>query len=132
MVAEALRREPKPGVLAWLDHHACEALFLAATCAAALLRDAARLPAWQRETERRGPVMAQAIALFENRVLPFDAAALRAYGEITDAVRQQQGSIGRKDAVTAAIAKANGLVVACRNESPFLMAGLTVTNPWRF
>lgn len=132
VVAELLRREPKPGVVAWVDRQVHESLYMGAPCAALLLRDASLLPVWQRETVRGEAVMEQALALFENRILPFDSAALVAYGEIMRHVRREGYSIGRRDAMTAAIAKANGMAVACRNEAPFLAAGVMVTNPWDF
>ena len=132
VVAELLRPAPKPGVVAWADMQLHESLYIGAPCAALLLSNASRLPPWQRETARGEAVMEKALALFDNRILPFDYPALRAYGEIMREVRRMKFSIGRRDAMTAAIAKANGLWVACRNESPFLAAGLVVTNPWDF
>ncbi len=130
VVAEALRRQPKPEVLAWLDSHVIETLYLAAPCAALLMREISELAAWQRQPERGPPTIDRVLALFEHRILPFDGVALRAYGEIVEHVRRYSLSINRRDALTAAIAKANGLVVACRNEIPFISAGVTVMKPW--
>ncbi len=130
VVAEALRRQPKPEVLAWLDSQAIDTLYLAATCAALLMREISELPVWHRQPGRGPATIDRVLALFEGRILPFDGAAMRAYGEIMEYVRRYGLSINRGDALTAATAKANGLMVACRNEIPFIAAGLTVTKPW--
>ena len=132
VVAEALRRAPKPGVVAWLNRQPHEALYIGAPCAALLLREASGLPVWQRQTVRGEAVMEKALALFDNRILAFDYAALLAYGEIMAHVRRDKYSIGRRDAMTAAIAKANGMAVVCRHVTPFLAAGVSVMNPWNF
>jgi predicted nucleic acid-binding protein len=132
VVAEALRRGPKPGVVAWLNAQMFETLYLPATGAAELLREMSYLPVWHRKNWRGAEINEKVLALFEHRILPFDLAAMRAYGAIMEHVRHHKLSISRRDGLVAAVAKANGLMVASRNGSPFIAAGLTVCDPWRF
>ena len=66
---------------------------------------------------------------FEDRILPFDSAAARAYADI----RSHRRAIGRRiehsDAQIAAIARSQGMAVATRNVNDFMDCGIIVTNP---
>ena len=67
---------------------------------------------------------------FLGRVIPFDLACTAAYAEVLAAVKLAGSGIETADALIAAVARANGLVVATRDTNPFQFAGLAVINPW--
>ena len=70
------------------------------------------------------------LPLFAGRVLPFDMACTQAYAELLARVRKAGQGIDTADALIAAVALANGLMVATRDTGPFLAAGLRLINPW--
>ena len=82
---------------------------------------------------RRGELALQTDYLlegyFEDRILPFDSAAARAYADI----RSHRRAIGRRiehpDAQIAAIALSQDMAVATRNVNDFMDCGIIVTNP---
>ncbi len=70
------------------------------------------------------------LPMFANRVLSFDMACSKAYAELMARARAAGLAFDTADAFIAAVALANGFIVATRDTSPFEAAGLTVINPW--
>ena len=62
------------------------------------------------------------------RVLKFDEAAARKWGEITC---EGHDPLPVRDSLIAAIALSRGYRVVSRDTAPFLRAGCKVVNPWR-
>ncbi len=62
--------------------------------------------------------------------MSFDLAAARAYASIMSGARARGLAVSVPDGQTAAIAAANRLSVATRDEAPFRAAGLMTVNPW--
>lgn len=96
-------------VLSWLDAQAAETLFLSSVTVAELGFGVAALP--------------------EDRTLPFDLAASRRYGASAAQARAGRG-FPTPDGFIAAIAASRNFMVATRDASPFVAAGLTVIDPW--
>ena len=69
-------------------------------------------------------------AAFENRILPFDSSAARAYAVIAAKRRFAGRSVAPADCQIAAIARAHGMAVATRNTRDFEDMGIDVYNPW--
>jgi predicted nucleic acid-binding protein len=129
VVSEAMKPEPHPGVRAWLNEQAAETLYLSSITLAELLFGIAALPAGKRKN-----MLSRAIdgltALFGDRVLPLDADAARHYAKLAVKARTAGRGFPMPDGYIAAIAAANGFIVATRDTSPFEAAGMTVINPW--
>ena len=85
--------------------------------------------------KRRDSLLADAEATFAEdfagRLLPFDEAAARAFPEIAANRRLRGRPITLFDAQIAAIARANGALLATRNSSDFEDCGIRLVNPWR-
>jgi predicted nucleic acid-binding protein len=71
------------------------------------------------------------LALFDSRILPFDAKAGRIYAALRARARAAGRAIATADGYIAAIAAAHNLIVATRDTAPFEAAGLSVINPWQ-
>ena len=128
VVSEPLLPRPDRRVLGWLDAQAAETLYLSTVSLAELLFGVENLPAGQR----RKPFSLQEkiMALFGERIVPFDLAAAKAYAKIVVRARRQGHPISVADAQIAAIAAARRFSVATRDEAPFNAAGVPVINPW--
>jgi predicted nucleic acid-binding protein len=132
VVAEALRRRPHPRVIAWLNEQVWDTVYICAPSLGELLRALGTLPEWQRKDRRGVTVEEKILKVFANRILKYDVEAAQAYAAIIKDARRQKRSIGRQDALVAAVAKSYGIRVACFDASPFLTAGLICVEPWLF
>lgn len=131
VISEPLRRAPDARVVAWIDAQPLETLYLSAITVAELRTGVALLPAGKRREELHESLEKQVLPLFTGRVLPFDLAATQAYADLRAKARAAGAAIAPADGFIAAIAAAQGLIVATRDTTPFEAAALTVINPWQ-
>ena len=130
VISETQRREPNARVLDWIDAQALETLYLSAITVAELRAGIALMPAGKRRDSLHDNLEKRLLPMFANRVLSFDMACSKAYAELLAKTRAAGLAIETADAFIAAVALANGFIVATRDTSPFEAAGLTVINPW--
>jgi hypothetical protein len=131
VVSEPLRPTPDARVIEWIDAQPLETLFLSAVTVAELRAGVALLPSGKRRTSLQQNLEKRVLPLFAGRVLPFDLACTPAYAELTAKARTVGLAVATADGYIAAIAAANGFVVATRDTAPFEAAGVAVVNPWR-
>ena len=130
VVSEPMKTRGDPRVVDWLDRQVTETLFISTITVSEILFGVAALPAGRRRS-RLGDAFEQEIGrLFEGRILSFDLAAARAYARLMSLARRRGLSLPLADGRIAAVAAANGLAVATRDEAPFRAAGLKTVNPW--
>ena len=130
VVSEPLRPKPDRNVLGWLDAQVVETLYLSTVSLAELLLGIESLPAGKRRKALAAALAEQVIALFGERIVPFDLAAAQTYGKIVTRARRGGYPIAVADAQIAAIAASRHSSVATRDEAPFQAAGVAVINPW--
>jgi toxin FitB len=130
VVSEPLRLAPDKRVVAWIDAQPVETLFLSAITVAELRAGVALMPAGKRRTGLQESLETRVLSLFAGRVLPFDLACTQTYANLMSKARTLGLVIASADGYIAAIAAANGLVVATRDIGPFKAAGSVVINPW--
>ena len=130
VVLEALNPAPSQVVLDWLDRQAPETLYLTAVSLAELLAGIEALPQGHRRLELEQAMARQILPLFEGRILSFDAKAAEAFGKVQAGARAVGNLIGFADGAIAAIASAQGFIVATRNVRNFRGAGVALINPW--
>ena len=131
VVSEPLRPAPDARVIQWIDAQQLETLFLSAITVAELRAGVALLPPSKRRTGLQTNLETRVLPLFAGRVLPFDFGCTQAYAELMAKARAAGLAIASADGYIAAIAAANGLVVATRDIGPFKAAGSTVINLWQ-
>ena len=130
VVSELMRKSPDPTVEAWAASHALDDLCFSAVGEAELRYGAAIMPAGRRRDMLVSDIETMLRAAFENRVLPFDSRAARAYADIAAARRASGRPISQADCQIAAIARARGMAVATRNVRDFENMGIDVLDPW--
>ena len=130
VVSEAMKPAPDAAVRAWLNDQAAETLYLSSVTLAELLFGIRALPSGKRRN-LLDRALNELLALFQDRVLPFDTDAACHYADL--AVTAQNGGRGfpTPDGYIAAIAASRGFIVASRNTASFEAAGVTVINPWK-
>lgn len=131
VVSEPLRPKPDARAVAWIDAQPLETLFLSTITVAELRAGVALLPAGKRRSNLQESLETKVLPLFAGRVLAFDLGCTQAYAELRAKARALGLSISSADGYIAAIAAANGLVVATRDTGPFEGAGVAVIDPWR-
>lgn len=129
VLSEVMRIGPDPRVEAWIEAQAADTLYVSSISCAELWLGAAVLPQGRRK-QNLTLMIEQVLALFHPRILPFDAAAAKAYADLIVQARLAGRAINMPDAQIAAIASVHGYAVATRDTAPFAAAGLTVINPW--
>ncbi|WP_462418926.1 PIN domain-containing protein [Kytococcus sp. Marseille-QA3725] len=129
VVSEALRAEPAPAVVAWLESDPDE-LALTAITVGELQAGLRRLPPGRRRTQLQTALEAALEPYRASRILPFDADAAEEYGRVV-ADRLGRGlPISTADAQIAAICRARGASCATRNTRDFVHTGLDLIDPW--
>jgi len=129
VVSEAMKPEPDAAARAWLNNQLAETLYLSSVTLAELLFGIRALPAGQRK-DRLTVALDGLLELFGDRVLPFDTEAARHYAELAVTAKAGGRGFPTPDGYIAAIAAANGFIVATRDTGPFEAAGVPLINPW--
>jgi predicted nucleic acid-binding protein len=130
VISEPLRTSGDTNVLEWIDAQIIETLFLSTISIAELRFGIAVLPEGKRRDTLYSSLEQRVLPLFAGRILSFDDPASRAYATLRASARTAGQAIAPADGYIAAIALTHGFVVATRDTSPFVAAGLTVINPW--
>ena len=123
------KRRASAALVLWMDRHS-DRLFLSAITIAEIAEGIAKA---HREGARR---KANALAgwlevvlhLYGSRVLPFDVAAARVAGRLSDSARSK--GAGFPDLAIAAIASAHHLTVLTGNLRHFARLGVPARNPF--
>lgn len=129
VVSEAMKPEPNPAVMAWLNAQAAATLYLSSVTLAELMFGIAALPAGRRK-DLLSQALEGLLRLFRDRVLPFDTDAARHYAELAVTARAGGRGFPTPDGYIAAIAASRGFMVASRDTAPFEAARVPVINPW--
>ena len=130
VVSELIRKSPDPVVEAWAAGHPLEDLCFSAVGEAEVRYGAAILPAGRRRETLVLDFERMLRDAFEDRVLPFDSEAARAYADIAATRRSAGRTIAPADCQIAAIARSRDMAVATRNVRDFDDIGIEVVNPW--
>lgn len=130
VASEAMRPEPHPGVLGWLNAQAAESLYLPSVPLAKLLFGIGALSAGARK-DRPARALDQLLALFSSRVLPFGQEAARRYADMAVTARAAGRPLPTADGYLAATAASRGFAVATRNVRHFGDTGVEIINPWQ-
>lgn len=121
-----------PALLDWMDANSPR-LYLSAIAIAEIEDGIAK--ARREGASRKARALAQwleaLLHLYADRVLPFDVAAARIAGRLSDLARGKGQSPGFPDVAIAAIAQAHSFTVLTRNLKHFAMFGMPAHDPFR-
>ena len=130
VMSEPLKPVPEPAVLDWLDRQSPQTLYLTTVNLAELLAGIEVLPQGRRRAELQHALTTQVIPLFEGRILSFDEKAAEAFARIHASAQALGNPISFADGAIAAIASAQGFILATRNVRDFRSTGVELINPW--
>lgn len=129
VISEMMKPQPHSTVRAWLNGQAAETLYLSSVTLAEILFGIAALPAGKRK-DRLAQLLDGLMALFRNRVLPFDAEAAQCYADLAMKAKKSGRGFPTLDGYIAAIASSRGFVIASRDTAPYKAAGVSFIDPW--
>ncbi|MYB35593.1 MAG: type II toxin-antitoxin system VapC family toxin [Gammaproteobacteria bacterium] len=130
VVSELMRPRPVSAVLDWFAGHDIRKMYLTAISEAELHYGVATTPTGKRKTILKNAMAYWLDHGFGERILPFDSAAARAYGEIAAECRRSGRPISKFDCQIEAICQARNAVLVTRNVRDFQYAGIGVADPW--
>lgn len=129
VVSELMRAAPDVRVEAWVRQVPPAMVYTTSVTLAEVLLGIARLPAGRRRTllsDAAGDVFVS----FEDRVLPFDAAAAGHYADVVVEREHAGVPIAGFDAQIAAICRSRRSALATRNTDDFTQLNLELIDPW--
>lgn len=130
VLSEPLKPAPDQAVVDWLDAQAPESLYLTTVCLAELLAGVHALPSGKRRATLKQALTEQILPLFEGRIFAFDRQAAETFALVHAGARKAGNTIGFADCAIAAIATANGCMVATRNGRDFKGTAVPIIDPW--
>jgi len=130
VISEVMKVAPSANVLKWLNDQTSSAVHVSAVTVGEIEYGLRILPYGRRRLQLKEK-FEQFIALaFVQRVLGYDEAAARLYGEIMGLRKELGRPMSVPDGQIAAIARSHGLSVATRNTRDFEECGVDLLNPF--
>lgn len=132
VVSELMKTRPAESVLAWLNGQASEKFYLSAVTIGEIAYGLRILPDGKRRSGLRERFERFVALAFDQRVLSYDEAAGRIYGELMGDRKDLGLPMSVPDGQIAAIARRDHLAIATRNVLDFEHCGIEVINPFEF
>jgi predicted nucleic acid-binding protein len=98
VISEAMKPAPYTAVRDWLDEQAAETLHLSSVTVAGLTFGPGALPEGRRK-DRLTAALEGVLAMFGERILPFDTRAARRYGDLAVGARAAGGDFRRRPGI---------------------------------
>lgn len=118
-------------MVAWLEGLTEKDIFITSITVAEILYGIEILPTGKRRDQLLGQAEGTFAEDFGGRLLSFDERASHEYARIASQRRRSGRPIPFADAQIAAIARANGAMLATRNTGDFEGCGVQLVNPWQ-
>ena len=129
-ISEAVRVNPEPRVLAWIEAADESLLYLSVLTLGEIRKGLAALPQGKRRTKLEAWLEVELRARFSGRILSIDAEIADRWGLLAAGARGQGKALSVIDGLLAATALHHNLTVVSRNISDFSNLPVAVVNPW--
>jgi predicted nucleic acid-binding protein len=130
VLSEFAKPQPNPAVLAWLAAQDETALFLSVLTLGELQKGIEKLPNSRRRTSLQEWLDHDMRERFAGRLLEVTEEIALTWGRLQGEAERRGQTLPAIDALLAATALANGLVVVTRNEPDIRRTGVRVVDPW--
>lgn len=129
-ISEAVRANPEPRVLAWIEAADESLLYLSVLTLGEIRKGLAALPQSRRRTRLEAWLEVELLARFSGRILSIDAKIADRWGLLAAGARGQGKALSVIDGLLAATALHHNLTIVSRNVSDFSNLPVAVVNPW--
>ena len=130
VVSEIMKVAPSASVLQWLNDQPSSSLYISSVTVGEITYGLRILPNGKRRSHLNEHFELFVSRAFDQRVLSYDEAAARSYGEIMGKRKELGRPLSVPDGQIAAIARSNRLVVATRNIADFEECGVELIDPF--
>ncbi|NEV64399.1 PIN domain-containing protein [Thiorhodococcus minor] len=130
VISEVMKVSPSESVVNWLNAQESSALYLSTITIGEIEYGLRILPVGKRGLRLKERFQRFVSLAFAQRILAYDETAARTYGELMGHRKEIGRPMSIADGQIAAIAIANGLMVATRNTKDFKDCGLELINPF--
>ena len=131
IVSEVMKPAPKRVVVEWMNHQETVTLYLSTITLAEIGYGLRIMADGKRRRSLEGRFEKFVDDGFDQRILGFDTAAARLYGEVMGHRKAVGRPLSILDGQIASIARANNFTVATRNVDDFKDCGLSLINPFQ-
>jgi predicted nucleic acid-binding protein len=129
-ISEAVRLQPEPRVLAWIDAADERSLYLSALTVGEIRNGIVGLVEGKRRAHLETWLENDLRNRFAGRILPVGDAVADRWGVLAGEMKRQGKPIPIIDTILAATALHHDLIVVSRNVNDFRNAQVPVINPW--
>ena len=130
IVSEIMKVAPSETVVNWLNNKKSSSLYVSTITLGEIEYGLRILPAGKRRLQLKERFERFVSLAFAQRVLAYDEAAARTYGEVMGLRKEIGRPMSVPDGQIAAIARSNGLTVATRNTGDFEDCGVELIDPF--
>jgi toxin FitB len=130
-ISEAVRANPEPRVLAWIEAADETLLYLSVLTLGEIRKGLAALLPGRRRTKLETWLEVELRARFSGRILSIDAEVADRRGLLAADAKGQGKPIPVIDGLLAATALHHNLTIVSRNVSDFSNLPVAVVNPWK-
>ena len=132
VLSETMAPAPSEAVLGWISNRrGADGIFITTITVAEILYGIEILASGKRRDKLSAQAQGMFTEDFIGHILSFDEPGARAFSQIAAERRALGRLIAEMDAQIAAIARANGALLATRNSADFEDCGIRLVNPWR-
>ena len=132
VISEVMKTSPSLAVLEWLNQQNSNSLFVSTITLGEIEYGLRILPTGKRRHELKERFEQFIFQAFRQRILVFDEAAARSYGEVMGHRKDLGRPMSVPDGQIAAIARSKGFAIATRNTSDFEECGVDLFNPFLY
>jgi predicted nucleic acid-binding protein len=127
VISELRRKNPNPGVLAWMQHRPSATLFLSVLTLGEVRKGLEGIPDQQRRLALTDWLESELPIFFTGRILSVDVHVCDLWGRMVARAGRPLPAI---DSLIAATAAFHDLVLVTRNVRDFEGLGVPLVNPW--
>ena len=130
-ISEAVRVNPEPRVLSWLEAAEETLLYLSVLTLGEIRKGVAALAQDKRRTLLETWLEVELQARFSGRILSIDSAVADRWGVLAAGVKAKGAILSTIDGLLAATALHHNLTIVSRNVEDFAPTQVPVLNPWK-
>jgi tRNA(fMet)-specific endonuclease VapC len=130
VISEFTRAKPAPTVIAWLQAHERDDLFLSVITIGEIRQGITRLPPSAKREGLTSWLNDTLLPAYAERLLPIDSETMLQWGSLTGRLLNEGRRMPVMDALLAATAVQYDLPLVTRNVRDFSTAGVELVNPW--
>lgn len=130
VISELTKIAPSANVLRWLNGQVSSSVYISAVTVGEIEYGLRILPDGRRRRRLKERFERFVALAFAQRVLGYDEAAARLYGDIMGLCRESGRAMSVPDGQIAAIARSHRLSLATRNTKDFAACGVELINPF--